>query len=114
MAKKEKELPVIFEQTQLERMELHSQRIRALEIEMAVAKSLAEAVSNMTHIVFGNGTPSLPEQVRNASAKVNHLEEYIKDLMKRREDNQLWWNRFIIGILIANILIPIIMYYLGF
>ena len=97
-----------------EKLELHSQRIRALEIEMAVAKSLAEAVSNMTHIVFGNGSPSLPEQVRSASARVDNLETYLKDLMKRREENQLWWNRFIIGILIANILIPIAMSYLGF
>lgn len=48
-------------------LSLYSQRLRALEIDLAIVKTLAETVT----------------------------------------DNLRWWNRFIIGALILNIIIPV-------
>jgi len=97
-------------------LSLYSQRLRALEVDLAIVKTLAETVTGMSHVMFGNGSPGLPEQVRSAKEDIKNLETAIKEFiavhnekLKERADNLRWWNRFIIGALLLNIIVPIAM-----
>ena len=74
--------------TQKDTLALYSERIRAIEQQMVTMNTLMQAVNNLSHVMFGNGTPGIPEQVRDVDADVQILSVKMDTFMTENKTNR--------------------------